>query len=330
MSSQPLIKDLYRAIRPELEEVEREIKASLSTPLGAVAEMIDHLGGYGGKRLRPALVLLLMQAAGADSPGPRGIRLGAVVEMIHLATLVHDDVIDEAAMRRRQDTVNSRWTNYDAVLLGDIVFSRSINLLGRLGDQRSLLTLTSTVSTLCEGEILQNSHRRDADLSEETYYAIIEAKTACLYGAGCELAAHLASAPAATVEAFRKFGLELGRGFQIVDDCLDITGVEEVVGKSLGTDMRLGKMTLPLILLRESCTPDERKLLEEVVTSPEPHPKETARLKEILRRYEAFERALERAREHSDNAVGAVRPHVSPKSLAALETVASFVFTRRV
>jgi len=329
MNTKPKLEDLYRDVRPQLDLVEVEIANTLATPLEPVATMIEHLGGYGGKRLRPALVLLLMRAAGATKIGQRGVRLGAAVEMIHLATLVHDDVIDEADMRRRQETVNARWTNYDAILLGDIVFSRAINLLGRMEDQRCLLALTATVSTLCEGEILQNAHRHDPDLSEEMYYSIIESKTACLYGAACELAAHLASASEESVEAFLSFGLELGRAFQIVDDCLDITGVEEVVGKSLGTDLRHGKMTLPLIMLRDMCTDEERVQLAELIRSQRPGSEVKARITDLLKRYEAVERSLERAKGHSELAVAAVQPHVSKESLTLLETIASFVFTRR-
>jgi len=329
MSLPPILEDLYRDIRSQLEVVEDEIRGALDTEHEAVRTMVDHLGGYQGKRLRPALVMILARASGADLSDVRFPRLGAVVEMIHLATLVHDDVIDEAVLRRRRETVNARWSNYDAVLLGDIVFSRAIRLLGRIGDQRALITLTGAVSTLCEGEILQNRHRRDADLREETYYRIIEDKTAILYASACELAAHLGGASDEMVSAFRCYGLELGKAFQIVDDCLDMTGTEREVGKSLGTDLRLGKMTLPLILLREEGGEECRRLLERIIAAPDPDPRDLSDLKTALLERGAIAGALDRARRHAGEAVTAVRPHVDPRTLACLEAVSTFVFERR-
>ena len=244
--SSPTLERLYVGVAPELLHVDAEIAAALQTDRSAIAEMLSHVGRYSGKKLRPALVLLIARALGRVTPAH--FRLGAIVEMIHLATLIHDDVIDGADMRRRDATANARWSNYEAVLLGDILFSRAINLLARLGDARCLDVLTRAVSTLCEGEILQNRHRQDAGVSEALYYDIIREKTAVLYAAGCELAAHLAGASAEWVRAAGTYGLELGLSFQIIDDCLDLFGDEAEVGKSLGTDLKGGKVTLPVIL----------------------------------------------------------------------------------
>ena len=159
------LQDLYRDIAPDLGDVEAEIRGALVCGKPEIAEMTEHAGGHGGKRMRPAMVLLVARAAGTFVP--RHVPLAAVVELIHLATLVHDDVIDNAEMRRRRRTVQALWNRHDAVLLGDIIFARAIRVLANMEDQRSLLTLTGALSTVCEGEILQNRRSHDPRLSEE-------------------------------------------------------------------------------------------------------------------------------------------------------------------
>lgn len=329
MNQPPLLEDLYRAISTDMAAVEEEIRRALHTPRSEVAEMCSHLSRYGGKRLRPALVFLTARAAGAESATARHRQLAAVVELVHMATLVHDDVIDEAELRRSNPTVSARWSNYEAVLLGDVVFARAINLLGRMGDPRSLQTLTGAVSTLCEGEILQNRHRHDFQVSEETYSGIIEAKTAVLFAAACELAAWLAGCTEDVCLAFRCFGTELGKAFQIADDCLDLTGEESRVGKSLGTDVRLGKMTLPLILLRDGGDTGARTLVRRVIQAAEADEEDRALMQHVLRREGALDQALERARAHTSRGLEAVRGSVPPEGLEVLEAVAAFVFRRR-
>jgi octaprenyl-diphosphate synthase len=320
------IHDVYRDLGPALAEVEAEIDLVLASGEPAVADLCRHAGRFGGKRLRPALVLLIGDLLGGA--GPRHVRLGAVVELIHLATLVHDDVIDEATLRRSQSTVNAKWSNYEAVLLGDIIFARAIHLLARLGDPASLLRLTRAVSTLCEGEILQNRHRHDAGLSEDDYYRIIGAKTAELYAAGAALAAHLAEVPAEVASDIGGFARELGLAFQIVDDALDLVGTEEAVGKSLGTDLRSGKMTLPLVLLRDGGGAEVRALVREVVEERE-DPERLRTLRRELERAQAVPRALERAQSHVRRGLARVRPHVDDAGFEKLRVVTEFVVRRQ-
>jgi octaprenyl-diphosphate synthase len=320
------LESLYREVAPELALVDAEISQALSTDRGEIAAMAAHLAAYSGKKLRPALVVLIGKACGGDG---RLVRLGACVELVHLATLVHDDVIDGAEMRRNIDTVNAKWTNYDAVLLGDIVFSRSINLLARLGDARCLDVLTRATSTLCEGEILQNAHRNDAALDEALYYRIITDKTAVLYGAACELAAHIAGASDAAVRALRTYGLELGVAFQIIDDCLDLTGDEAVVGKSLGTDLRNGKMTLPVMLLLRKLKGEARAAAERYVVDGARTAAERAAFTALLREHGTIDAALARAEEHVARGLAAVRKDAPAAAMPALEAVAAFVVARR-
>jgi octaprenyl-diphosphate synthase len=328
MNQSSTLDDLYREIAPDLARVEVEIAASLADDEPVIAEMTNHASRFGGKRLRPALSLLVARAAGGITP--RHARLGAVVEMIHLATLVHDDVIDGAGLRRNQPTVNAAWGNYEAVLLGDVIFARAINLLARLKDERALLSLTTAVSRLCSGEILQNRHRRDVALSEDLYYQIIESKTAELYAAGCELAAHLAGAPDLVLRNLSTYGRELGIAFQIVDDCLDLVGDEKIAGKSLGTDLEYGKMTLPLILFRNTSGPRERRLLESVISGGCAPAEEVRRLVSLLSRDGAVDGALARAREHVERASVAARRVLPESAWAPLEALGEFVIRRRI
>lgn len=326
MSTAPTLQDLYQRISPELVRVEAEIERALRAGEPAVVRMAAHASGRGGKRMRPAMVFLLAGVLGR--PSPSHVQLAAVVEMIHLATLVHDDVIDGAAVRRRQSSVNALFSNHDAVLLGDIVFARAIHMLAAMGDQRALLSLTRAVSRVCEGEILQNSMRRAVDMDEATYYRIIDQKTAELYAAGSALAAHFAGAGEPVVAAFESFGREVGLAFQITDDCLDLLGDEDVVGKSLGTDLLGGKMTLPLILLRDRSPGEGAALLRSVMGGSAPEPAKLDRIRELLRETGANADALARARSHVDTALAAAGPLLDAAGRATLSALASFVLAR--
>jgi octaprenyl-diphosphate synthase len=325
--SSTTLERLYVGVAPELLRVDSEIAAALQTERPAIRAMLDHVGRYSGKKLRPALVLLIARALGKATPAH--FRLGAIVEMIHLATLIHDDVIDGATMRRRDETANARWSNYEAVLLGDILFSRAINLLARLGDPRSLDVLTRAVSTLCEGEILQNRHRQDPGVSEALYYDIIREKTAVLYAAGCELAAHLAGASAEWVRACETYGLELGLSFQIIDDCLDLFGDEAEVGKSLGTDLKGGKVTLPVILALATLGEGARLEIAKRLRNPDGDATLGDELKALVQASGALEESMQRARSHAERAKAAARTILDGQAAADLEAIADFVVARR-
>jgi octaprenyl-diphosphate synthase len=301
----PTLESLYAGVAPGLARVDAEIAAALKADRPAIAEMIAHVGRYSGKKLRPALVLLIGRGLGVATP--RHDRLGAIVEMIHLATLIHDDVIDGAAVRRREATANARWSNYEAVLLGDILFSRAINLLARLGD----------------------AHRKDAGVSEALYYEIIREKTAVLYAAGCELAAHLAGAPEEHVRVCATYGLELGTAFQIIDDCLDLFGDEAEVGKSLGTDLDGGKVTLPVILALASLSDPARLAFARRLRDPASDPALRADLKALVQKTGALDESMQRARSHAERAKAAARSLLDGQAVAALDAIADFVVARK-
>lgn len=251
------LSSLYASIEPELARVERRLQGELRSEQPQVHAVIRHGLGLGGKRLRPALMLLAGQAVGELRE--EHVTLAAVVEMIHTATLVHDDVLDEAAVRRHVDTVNARWNNETSVLLGDFLFSHAYYLASTLDSTYACRTIGRSTNIVCDGELRQTLASGDVHLSEDDYLAIIEAKTAELCACCCELGAHYAGGDEATVARLTAFGRYLGIAFQIADDLLDLEGDETATGKSLGTDLAKRKMTLPLIHARDSMEPTERE-----------------------------------------------------------------------
>jgi octaprenyl-diphosphate synthase len=229
-----------------LDEVGRLFERQLSSDMPSVNALCRHVERYRGKMLRPTMVFLSGQAFGPV--GERHVMVAATCEMIHMATLVHDDVLDDAQVRRKGLTVNRLRGNEVAVMLGDYLISNAFHLCSRAGDPGLNLRLGEVTNTLCEGELVQLSHREDLSLDEATYFEIVRRKTAVLIGACCELGSRLSGAPAGAVDALRRFGEGLGVAFQIQDDLLDLEGREDVVGKSLGRDLEKGKLTLPVIL----------------------------------------------------------------------------------
>ncbi len=245
----------------QLEEVAVILERQLASDLSPVNGLCRHVEQYRGKRLRPILVLLsgLATCKAGDGSGltERHRVLAAVVEMIHMATLVHDDVLDEAQIRRGVVTLNYLRGNESAVMLGDYLISNAFHLCSRLMDPQINLCLGNVTNTLCEGELLQLHHRDDLDIDESTYREIVRRKTASLIGECCRLGALVSDAAPTVLDSMYRFGTNVGIAFQIQDDLLDITGDEAVVGKSLHRDLDSGKVTLPLI--RYLASADDRE-----------------------------------------------------------------------
>src|SRR4051812_25250229 len=244
---------IYAPIAAELDAAERIFEAELGSQFPFVQQLVDHCADYRGKRLRPALVLLSGRAAGTINESHPV--LAAVVEMIHTATLVHDDILDEAVVRRHAATVNAEWGNEAAVLLGDYLFTHAFHLAASLESTLACRWIGRATNLVCEGEMQQVHNRGNLDLDEDAYFAIIRGKTAELTAVSCRLGAHYAGAPEATVVALENYGRDLGVAFQIADDVLDIWGDERTTGKSLGTDLEKQKLTLPLIRLLNVAPP---------------------------------------------------------------------------
>ncbi len=240
-----MLSDLYAPIGGDLKNVERAIEDELFSRHPFVRGLCSQVSGYRGKMLRPALVLLSGQAAGESCDDH--YTLGAVVELVHLATLVHDDVLDDAGMRRRQPTINVTHGNTTAVLLGDYLISHAYHLCSSLRDPYAARAIGATTNTVCEGEMLEIHHRHDHRLSEEAYFEIIRGKTAALTGTSCALGARYAGADAAVVRSMQEYGIAAGLAFQVVDDILDLTGDACDTGKDSGLDLAHGSATLPVI-----------------------------------------------------------------------------------
>lgn len=250
-------------VRGELERVNAELSRDLQPQAKELEPLVSLAAQYRGKQLRPKLVLLCGRAVGGLCEAH--VTIAKVVELIHTATLVHDDILDGATLRRRLPTVNAMHGNEATVLLGDYIYARAFHLSVMLEDQTCSRVLANVTRTICQGEITQILHRHDFDWTEARYFDVIRDKTASLYAAGCALGAHYAGGTRAQLEACERFGLELGIAFQIVDDCLDLEGDEGVVGKTLGSDLDKGKLTLPLLYLLHN---GSAAALRSLMTSP--------------------------------------------------------------
>jgi octaprenyl-diphosphate synthase len=254
---------LLNPIAADLKQVERLLVEQVSGFEPHTRAAIQYLLDGSGKRLRPALALLAGGATGGVTDRHRV--MGVVVELIHLATLVHDDVLDEAEVRHGQAAAHARWGNTVSVLLGDCLFARALHLTATHTNTDVCCRVSAAANTVCAGEILQNQRSFDLSLSREQYLDMISMKTGALFALSSELGALLNETAPSVVEQMRDFGSHLGIAYQIYDDCVDIFGQERASGKSLGTDMKKGKLTLPLLLLLEHTSADRRAAVGEVI-----------------------------------------------------------------
>ncbi len=289
---------LYAPIQEELAEVERILREELRSDHPYVDELVRYGCMLGGKRLRPALLLLTAKATGTLSENH--LLLAAVMEMIHTATLIHDDVLDEADQRRHLATVNARWNNESSVLLGDYLFTHSFYLASTLNSTDACQIIGRTTNKVCEGELRQIGSRGNYELDESEYLQIIDAKTAELCACCCRLGATYSCASSEIVDRVARYGRCLGIAFQIADDLLDLQGDEVNTGKSLGTDLEKEKPTLPLIRLLELADEDERRTLINLLTSDELITRES--LMPWLERYGALSYAVEKAAWYANQA----------------------------
>jgi octaprenyl-diphosphate synthase len=250
-------------LQTELEEVEKRIAQQATAFDPAIEGYVTYAIGSRGKRLRPLMALLSGGATGGVTS--LHLDLAVIVELIHIATLVHDDIIDEAERRRAQPTVNARWGNSLSVLLGDCLFAQALNLSTNFDNAEISRTIARAARQVCSGEIIQTQRRFDLHLGIEDYLRIIEMKTGSLFAAAAELGAVLNGADPETVRGLKDFGRKIGSAYQIYDDCLDIAGNETDIGKTLGTDLRKGKMTLPVLMLLSSAPSAEREKYCELI-----------------------------------------------------------------
>jgi octaprenyl-diphosphate synthase len=297
------------AVSRDLVAMDRLIRERLHSEVALVNTIADYIVGAGGKRLRPVLLLAFARGLGfGERPGDERahhVLLAAVVEFIHTATLLHDDVVDESAMRRGRSTANATFGNAASVLVGDFLYSRAFQMMVEADRMRVMQILSNATNTIAEGEVLQLMNCNDPDVDEARYLQVIRYKTARLFEASAQLGAVLADAPPEVEEAACEYGRRLGTAFQLVDDALDYAGVTTDIGKNVGDDLREGKPTLPLIHVMQAGTADERAMVREAIEQGS------------AERFEAIVRAIERT-----GALDYTRARADEEAKAAIDALA--------
>jgi octaprenyl-diphosphate synthase len=293
-----------RLVQADMTALDGVIAARLDTGVPLVKEVSQYIISAGGKRLRPALLLLLCGALGyADA---RRYQLAAIIEFIHTATLLHDDVVDESTLRRGRSTANEHFGNPASVLVGDFLYSRAFQMMADLGDMRIMHILAEATNVIAEGEVLQLMNVHDASLTEADYLRVIRSKTAKLFEASARLAAVLAGADAATVEACATYGQALGTAFQVIDDVLDYDGDVDKMGKNLGDDLREGKVTLPLIIAMQRGTAEQAAVLRAAIEKGESDSEALQHIATIVRDTGALQATRQAAQAEAERASAAL------------------------
>ncbi|HEV7374795.1 MAG TPA: polyprenyl synthetase family protein [Pyrinomonadaceae bacterium] len=318
---------IFSLIASELVEVEVEFERQAQSNIQVIAYLGDYLRASGGKRVRPALTILSNYAVGGQAARHGSIRMATVMEFLHTATLVHDDIIDNAETRRNRPSINSRFGNQTAVLMGDWLYMSAFETSLAERSLPILDILTAATRKMTEGELLQLTMLGKTDITEEEYLDILQRKTAYLFSACCEIGAIMGGADAVQREALREYGMNLGTAFQLIDDLLDFTASDEVLGKPAGVDLLEGKLTLPLIYFLES-DPSARQMIQTVMREGG-YQKITR--EELLERVEhagALDRARERAYRYAEAARDAITTLPTSNYCDALNSIPSYIIDR--
>jgi octaprenyl-diphosphate synthase len=310
----------------DLAAVEAEIERELRSPVPLIQEMGDYIAGAGGKRLRP--ILLLLAARVADYHGSRAVRLACVVELLHTATLIHDDVVDAAPLRRGRPSANAQWGDDASVLVGDHLYSKSFALLVRDNDRGVMETLARSTVSMTEAEVFQLQLKRSGLTSEADYMRIITQKTASFMSACCRIGALLGGLPPAQTEALTRYGLDIGIAFQIFDDALDFTADQARLGKAIGADLREGKRTLPLIAMLERVEPAEAERVRAALRRRTLDPADIADIRRLVLEHDGVEYARARAQAFAQAAKADLEAFAPSDERETLSLVADFVVDR--
>jgi octaprenyl-diphosphate synthase len=326
---------LDRLVEP-LDLVERSMRDQFESRSALVSMLGEHVLGSGGKRMRPALLLLAAELCGYT--GPRRVDVGAAVELLHTATLLHDDVVDVSALRRGKPSANAVWGNRRAILGGDFFYARACTMIVEDGDSEIVWVFANAIQRLAEGELLQLERSFDSSITESHYYSVIEAKSAALLQCACECGSLLGGVTRSERRKLSEFGREIGVAFQLRDDALDYEAGEAELGKQPLDDLREGKVTLPLLLTLKRCTPAERdsissllKASAQVASLPEEERHGAIDLEPAVaavRRYRGVEDTVRRAEEHARRAALAIAPFPDCQAKRDLLAAAEFAATR--
>lgn len=307
-------------VEPDLKRVDALIIEQVESDITLIPQLARYVIAAGGKRLRPAMTLLCARMCGYE--GARHVALAAAVEFIHTATLLHDDVVDESALRRGRATANDVWGNKASVLVGDFLLSRAFQLMVADGSLATLKTLSDASAVIAQGEVLQLLSAHDAETPESRYFEVITAKTATLFSAACEIAAHITEKPE-YIEPLRQYGLGLGVAFQLVDDALDYMAEQELLGKTIGDDFREGKITYPVIAAYQRGTDEEREFWQRAMQAEDQREGDLQQAISLMERYDAFGATLRKTESYCNEASEALRLFPDcPEKDALLEALA--------
>lgn len=320
------IQEAFSLIKDDIKKVEEEFKKNLSSEVYLIKKVGEYILTSGGKRFRP--LMLLLSSRLCNNRKSSHIPLAVVVEFIHTATLLHDDVVDNARLRRGNESANSLWGNGASVLVGDYLLSKSFHLAVGQGNIDILETLSETTTRMAEGEVLQLIKHSDINTTEAEYLNVITFKTAVLFSAACKIPAILAETSQERKTALATYGMELGIAFQLMDDCLDYTSRDEELGKSIGNDLKEGKVTLPLIKAYRDANEAEKKIIQDTVEDDELSPERLKEIQDLINKYEGIEYTTGFARERIKNAKAALEAFDPSIERASLEAVADYVIER--
>ncbi len=313
-------------IEKDLKKLERSIDKLITTKIHVIKEIVNYIIKSGGKRVRPILVILSSRLCGYK--GEKHIPYAAIIEFIHTATLLHDDVVDNAKTRRGFSTVNTVWGNEPSVLVGDFLYSKSFELMAREGNDTILQVISSATTALSEGEILEIVKTADIGTTEEEYLQIIGNKTAVLFAAACEIGAILGGCAQQKRREMSKFGYNLGMAFQLMDDILDYTSFDNVLGKRVGTDLQEGKITLPLIHVLRSADNEEKSYLEKIIGKPRITAKDFARVRKIIEKHGGIDYTLATAENYTKSAIGHLKIFPDSKYKESLLGLTNYMLSR--
>ncbi|MDD9889867.1 MAG: polyprenyl synthetase family protein [Gammaproteobacteria bacterium] len=322
---------MYQDIRAVVESDFLAVNEFIIKQLYSEVTLVESIGHYiveaGGKRMRPVLTLLAARCCDIESQ--RHIEMAAVIEFIHTATLLHDDVVDMSTLRRGRPTVNKEWNNPSSVLVGDFIYSRAFQILVQIGNMRIMEIIADTTNKIAEGEVLQLIAKNNPEFSEANYLQVIESKTAILFQAAAQCGALLANAESSTEQALKEFGMRVGTAFQLVDDVLDYAGDTTDLGKNIGDDLAEGKPTLPLICALDKADSTQRQLIQEALRIDQLPKDMLQNVIEIVRNSGGLEYTQNLARSHAQAAEKCLDEIPDSEFRSALYAMVDFAVNRR-
>ena len=324
------LSQILAPISLDFKALDEVIRLKLASKVTLIDQISTYIIQAGGKRVRPALLLLVAKALANDKETPHALEMAAVVEFIHTATLLHDDVVDESTLRRGRETANAAFGNAASVLVGDFLYSRAFQMMVGPNDLRVMQILSDATNTIAEGEVLQLLNMNDPEVSQASYLQVIRYKTAKLFEASTELGAILANTSTAQQEQAAAFGRHIGTAFQLMDDLLDYTANAEQMGKNAGDDLREGKPTLPLIYLLENGTTEERLLVRAAIEQNQDLPEDVfSRILSAVQSSGALDYTQAAAKKEADLALGCLKHFPENEATIALYALCEYSFARQ-